>query len=216
MLLLSFSTFVCDEYYNFIVPKCKKDKCSYKIESKETAYIQQLIIEEFLEEAKYSSPIVFNAEITDKEIGAAFMGQRKTLLARFRSIPDKSGRNVIVFDIDDMKDINQVEGCLPTDEELERIVLVHRNRGQNENWFPRPMEVEFENGRWSIKYWQGSTSDGVKPVYVCLADATGMTLINYYRSFEGDEKRPVVDKLVPPGFEELGMGKVELHAPNRN
>lgn len=112
-------TFYCNEYYQFTVPKCLEDKCKYKISSKETAYIQQVMIEEFLEDARNSSPIVFNAEITDENVGEAFMGQRKTLTAKFRSIPDGHGRNIIIFDILKMEDMEQNVGCMPTPEEVE-------------------------------------------------------------------------------------------------
>ena len=113
-------TFKCNDYFQFLTPKCKKDNCEYSIQSKQTAYIQQLIIEEFLEDAKNSSPISFDAEITDNNVGSAYMGQRKTLLSKFRSIPNpKTGRNIIIFEVTDMKDMIQDEGSLPTDVELQ-------------------------------------------------------------------------------------------------
>lgn len=111
----------CDEYYNFVIPRCNKDRISYEFVkgTKETAYIQQIIIEEFLEEARNSSPIEFDAEITDENVGEAFMGERKTVMAKFRSIPDGKGRNNPIFEILEMKNIEQKKGCMPEEEEIQ-------------------------------------------------------------------------------------------------
>lgn len=112
----------CDELYQMKVPKCKVHGKNRLIDhsTKETGYIQQIRIEEFLENASHSSPIPFDAEILDENVGHAFMGDRKTIVAKFRSIPSKDGYNVIVFEIISMKDIEQGEGCMPDDEEKEK------------------------------------------------------------------------------------------------
>jgi len=112
----------CNEFYQMIVPKCKVHG-SYRIinhSTKETGYIQQLRIQEFLEDSKNSSPIEFDAEIINKNVGEAFMGNRKTVTAKFRSIPNKNGYNTIVFEITNMKDTEQGEGCMPDVTEIEK------------------------------------------------------------------------------------------------
>jgi len=112
----------CDDLHRITAPYCVKDKVSYVIDerSKVTSYIQQLRIQEFFEDARNSSPIQFDAEITDETVGEAFIGQRKTVTAKFRSIMKKNqAYNQIVFQITDMKDIEQSQGCLPTAEEVE-------------------------------------------------------------------------------------------------
>lgn len=112
----------CDELYQMKIPKCKVHGKNRLINhsTKETGYIQQLRIEEFLENAKKSSSIAFDAEILDKNVGEAFMGDRTIVTARFRSIPAKGGYNTIVFEITDMKNIEQGEGCMPDDKEIEK------------------------------------------------------------------------------------------------
>ena len=111
----------CDEYYRFVIPKCKKCGVKYQFEkgTKITAYVQQIMIEEFLEDSRQSSPISFNAEITDESVGEAFIGDRVTLTAKFRSIPQNDGRNLILFEVLDMKPLDQQEGCMPSDDEVE-------------------------------------------------------------------------------------------------
>ncbi len=125
----------CNELHMIATPYCVKDKTYYAIDdkSKVTAYIQQLRIQEFFEEARNSSPIQFDAEITDESVGEAFIGQRKTVTAKFRSIQKtKNAYNNIVFQITDMKDIEQSAGCLPTEEEI--------NKWKSENIFQRVTE----------------------------------------------------------------------------
>ena len=100
----------CDDLHILQVPFCMKDKRPYDIDesTKVTAYIQQMRIQEFLETARNATPIEFDAEITDEDVGEAFIGDRKTVVARFRSIPKpKSAYNDIVFQITHMKDLEQ-------------------------------------------------------------------------------------------------------------
>lgn len=115
-------TAVCDDYYKISMPFCFKHKRPFvmDIPTMETGYIQQMRIQEFLENARNSSPIEFDAEILNEHVGEAFMTQRKTFVAKFRSIPAKNGYNNIVFEILDMKDLEQKEGCMPTDDEIEK------------------------------------------------------------------------------------------------
>lgn len=111
----------CDDLHRFRTPVCKDCKIPMSIidNTAKTGYIQQMRIQEFLEDARNSSPIQFDAEITDENVGEAFHGDRKTVIAKFRSIPkEKSPYNQIVFQITEMKDMEQKEGCMPTPEEV--------------------------------------------------------------------------------------------------
>lgn len=110
----------CDEFYKIEIPFCGKDKRPYTInhDTKQTDYVQAIYIEEFLEEAKNNSPISFDVEIIGKHVGEAFTSDRKTFVAKLRSIQDKTGYNHIVFQVFEMRDIEQKQGCLPSPEEL--------------------------------------------------------------------------------------------------
>lgn len=109
----------CDEFHAIHLPFCAKHKTLYEIDRSTmvTEYIQLLRIEEFLEDARNSTPVEFDAEIIGDKIGEAFMSDRKEFVARFRSIPTKE-YNKIIFDVESMDDIDQKEGCMPTPEEL--------------------------------------------------------------------------------------------------
>lgn len=115
-------TEVCDDLYQIGIPYCDKDKCKYVVDysTMETGYIQQLRIQEFLEEARKATPVEFTALIIDEDVGEAYIGDRKTVTAKFRSIPQNKDFNLILFQIVSMKDLEQKEGCLPTPEELEK------------------------------------------------------------------------------------------------
>ena len=114
----------CDDYHVIDIPKCPKCKLDMKpdLSSKKTAYIQQMRIQEFLEVARNNSPREFDAEIMDENVGEAFMNDRMTFTAKFRSLPpQKKGEyNHIVFEILSMKPLEQHEGCMPDKEEVDR------------------------------------------------------------------------------------------------
>ena len=55
----------------------------------------------------------------DKNVGKAFIGDRKTFVGKFRSLPTKE-YNQIVFEIFEMYDLDQKVGCMPTKEELKK------------------------------------------------------------------------------------------------
>nr|NIU00679.1 hypothetical protein [Nitrosopumilaceae archaeon]NIU86133.1 hypothetical protein [Nitrosopumilaceae archaeon]NIX61281.1 hypothetical protein [Nitrosopumilaceae archaeon] len=115
----------CDAYRRMETPHCAKHKCRYNIDldSRKTVFVQQMNIQEFLESAKNNSPVHYQAEIYGDNVGKAFMGERKTFLGKFRSLPPKGNKNTyndVVFDILEMKDLDQQPGCMPTNEELEK------------------------------------------------------------------------------------------------
>jgi len=111
---------VCDDLYNIHIPVCADDRKKYLVDSEtmETGYIQKLRIQEFLEDAKNATPVEFNAIIIDEAVGQAFLGDRKTITSKFRSIPQNKGYNLIIHQILEMRDMDQKEGCMPTPEEL--------------------------------------------------------------------------------------------------
>lgn len=110
----------CDDYHIIHIPVCKHGEYTPVIETIKTGYIQQIRIQEFIEDAKNSSPIEFTAEILDKNVGEAFMSDKKIVVARFRSIPQSKGYNEIIFEIVKMKNIEQTEACMPTIQEVEK------------------------------------------------------------------------------------------------
>jgi len=80
----------CDDMHKLAEPVCMcsghPQKMTMDETTKVTAYIQQMRIQEFLEDARNSSPIQFDAEIIDEDVGEAFIGDRKTVIAKVRSI----------------------------------------------------------------------------------------------------------------------------------
>lgn len=113
-------TVYCDDYHKIHAPFCFKHKKGFEIDihTMKTGYIQLLRIQEFLEDAKNSTSVQFDAEILDEDVGEAYTSDRKTLVAKFRSMPQKNGYNTIVFEILSMSDLEQKDGCMPSDKEL--------------------------------------------------------------------------------------------------
>jgi hypothetical protein len=106
----------------------------------------------------------------------------------------------------------QIRGTYVSKPPEERLVLVHRNRDEEQNWILKPIDIAFNpsSKTWEITYWQGGT--GVKPVYLYLAGTTGQTLIRYYRSIVRDGAREPVTGDLGSDFLELGSGEVEIEA----
>lgn len=114
---------VANEYRELMSPYCFTHKCKMvqDRETTKTQYIQELRIQEFLEIARNNSPVEFDAEIIDENVGEAFFNDRKKFVAKLRSVPSRNGKyNDIVFQIIDMEDIDQKEDCMPTLEEIQK------------------------------------------------------------------------------------------------
>ncbi|WP_428323627.1 bifunctional DNA primase/polymerase [Nitrosopumilus sp.] len=110
-----------DQFRNTVIPFCLKCKlqCEVIRDTMKTSFIQPLRIQEFLDDTVNNTPVEYDAEIIDKSIGKAFISDRKTFVAKFRSIPAR-GKNIIIIEIMGMRDLDQKEGCMPDDTEIEK------------------------------------------------------------------------------------------------
>jgi len=183
----------CDDNHILPIPFCTKHKRNFDIDdaTKTTAYIQQLRIQEFLEDARNSSPIQFEAEIIDEDVGEAYIGDRKTVIAKLRSRHKKGNAyNDIVFQIIDMNDLEHNQGCMPTEEELGRWKQVNIFQRVTESIVPdiymNPMIIQ------SLILWAcgGNSLNGKRDLIHCaiLGDAQlGKTelLLKMYKLLPG-------------------------------
>ena len=103
----------CDQFYRMIPPKCPdcKTSCDIIYNTRVLGYIQQIRLQEFLEVARNNTPVEYDAEILDNNVGEAYMGDRKIFVGKFRSIPDKP-YNIIVFEIIEMYDMESKDRML--------------------------------------------------------------------------------------------------------
>lgn len=115
-------TVKCNDYYKIAKQFCFKHKQGLEMDLKtmKTGYIQMLRVQEFLEDSRNSTPIQFDAEILNENVGEAYTSDRKHFIAKFRSIPTPNGYNNIIFEILKMSDLEQRDGCLPKPEELQK------------------------------------------------------------------------------------------------
>ncbi len=107
-------------------PRCMNEDCDhykqdYKIqpESIKTSYIQKIIIEEPMEEAKHGQPVVFNCEIKDNDILTTHLGQRIKVIGYFRSVInlEKTTNEIIIKSINTMP-AEEVDQILPEPQNL--------------------------------------------------------------------------------------------------
>lgn len=119
-------TVECDELYMLpYVPKCSTHKVSMKIDqsTKETGYIQQIRIQEFMENAINNTPVEADAQIVDESVGSVFFGDRCTFVAKLRSFSPKDPTrdfNITYYEIISFKIMDQRDTCMPTEEELDK------------------------------------------------------------------------------------------------
>jgi len=107
-------------------PRCMDEDCDhYKKEYKivpgsiKTSYIQKILIEEPMEEAKHGQPVVFNCEIKDSDILTTHLGQRIKVIGYFRSLInlEKPTNEIIIKAINTMP-AEEVEQILPEPQNL--------------------------------------------------------------------------------------------------
>jgi len=99
---------------------CKKAKCVIDKTTMVTGYVQTLVIQESLEEARHNNPVSFEAKIYDGHVGTAFPGQKKKMTGIFHSRIGKDNENDIFIEITSMMDIESTEPLLPSKEDLEK------------------------------------------------------------------------------------------------
>lgn len=102
---------------------CKKCKCEINKKTMVTGYVQTIVIQESLEEAKFNNPISFEAKIYDSHVGTAFPGQKKQMTGIFHSKIGKDNENDIFIEITSMSDMESTEPLLPKKEELEKYEI---------------------------------------------------------------------------------------------
>ena len=98
--------------------QCKKAKCEVDKATIVTGYVQTLVIQEPIEEAKFNNSVSFEAKIYDDHVGSAFPGQKKQVTGIFHSRLGKDNENEIFIEITSMLDKESTEPLLPTKEEL--------------------------------------------------------------------------------------------------
>lgn len=97
---------------------CKFSKVPIDKKTIVTGYVQTLVIQEPLEEARHNNPVNFEAKIYDKDVGNAFPGQKKRMTGIFHSKIGKENEHDIFIEITAMSDMESDEILMPTEEEI--------------------------------------------------------------------------------------------------
>ncbi len=101
---------------------CKFCKVEIDKRSIITGYVQTLVIQEPIEEAKFNNSVSFEAKIYDKHVGNAYPGQKKLMTGIFHSKIGKDNENDIFIEITSMVDKESNEPLMPTTEEIAQYV----------------------------------------------------------------------------------------------
>ncbi len=104
-------------------PKCQD--CSIRMKRNESSckvkLIRSLILQEPFGEAKHMTPMTMEATITGENTKNVYIGQDKVLSGIFKSVKQKKNTNKILFDVEQLTDVDEKKDSLPNDEEIEKF-----------------------------------------------------------------------------------------------
>ena len=120
------------------MPTCPNENCQlYKKEmdllrsSLKTGDTKIILIQEPLEESKHGSPRILEAQIRDKDVYNAYIGQRKKLIGFRKSIPQQGKQtNRILVHVISLQDLEDHTVIVPTKEQLNNF----KKMAQDENY----------------------------------------------------------------------------------
>ncbi len=125
----------CDDRRNIDSPKCTTRGCSQeklKIVSDTvvTEYIQNCMLQEPLDQAKNSSPVIFNAKLIGGHVGEAFISQKKKIIGIFNvDIDEKKAEKDIYIDIVNMESLDDTKLCMPSDADINMLREASKKHG---------------------------------------------------------------------------------------
>jgi len=106
-------------------PACKKAKMIFRPESLVTDDVQTLFLQEQLEKAVHSSPVLFMGKVYGDDVSTAFIGQKKRITGIFRSIIDvNENENDVYIDVLAINNLEDDEDILPSNEDEKKFRLM--------------------------------------------------------------------------------------------
>lgn len=113
----------CDRFYMIKAPRCPEDKKPMVVvpEKSEYRFIQRVIVQELIEDSRLGTPIEYEFDILDSDVGRIRIGDRKKFIARFRSLESKKPYKDIVFEVLGMEDYGPPVDSIPDADELARL-----------------------------------------------------------------------------------------------
>ena len=146
------AAFVCErgclEFINVnndkIIPKIN-DNCvphakplTYSEIKSKSDFIQKIVIQEQLVDAKNASPIDYDARIVGQMLNETFVGQKKRLMITPRIMPAKKGfiESKIIFDVLSISDLDEEKRIIPSNKEIEE----YRKAAEKEDYFDKLIE----------------------------------------------------------------------------
>lgn len=144
--------FVCDYgckrfdsvKYDKLIPKPEPENCdkhgrpwSYSEIKSEYDFIQRIVIQEQLSDAKNSSPIDYEARIIGQMVNEVFVGQKKRIMLTPRLAVKKSKESQetkLFFDVVSIADLEEEKKIMPTNQEIEEYRKMSSEPGYFDKW----------------------------------------------------------------------------------
>lgn len=101
-------------------------------------FIQRIVIQEQLVDAKNASPIDYDARIIGEMLNETFVGQKKRMMIAPRILQSKKGatESKLLFDVISIADLEEEKKVLPTNKEIEE----YRISAEDEGFFDKIIE----------------------------------------------------------------------------
>jgi len=119
----------CDFEKKLVLPiclnqACKKSKMILSSNKVVTDDVQVLFLQEQLENAKHSSPVLFMGKVYGNDVSTSYVGQKKRITGIFRSIIDEqTNENDVYIDVLSINNLEEEAEILPTVEEEKNLRL---------------------------------------------------------------------------------------------
>jgi len=117
----------CDKYRRLPQKRCWNKGCKGNVmilnpHGLNTGSIQTIVIQEPMEDVRQNSPVTFAAKLLDRDVGDAYMGQKKKVTGMFKTVVTDSKRNEFEVNIEfiDMTDLDDVKLVIPPKENIEK------------------------------------------------------------------------------------------------
>ena len=108
---------------------CKKVTMELKSESIKSDMIQNVVIQEPIDEIANNQPVMMDAKLLATDVGHSYMGQKKKITGAFQVEYDTKGKQKDIYiDILTVKDLDDIELIMPSDDDLYRWMEDSRDK----------------------------------------------------------------------------------------
>jgi replicative DNA helicase Mcm len=101
---------------------CKRAKTLIRTDKMETDDVQTILMQEPMDKAKKSSPVIFTGKLVGNLVRTSYVGQKKLITGLFRSDIDlKKNEHDVFIDVMSVQDMDENKPHMPDEEEIKKL-----------------------------------------------------------------------------------------------